>query len=260
MAYPAWDSGTSYAVGSIVSFNNLLYLATFYHNPANTDAPNVAVEPHPSNPALFGSQRSWTIYSTLPTGYSESPFFLSFRALTSPVEEDDRYFRSNVVPAIYYEGTSQEELAGTALVVNNPCPASQCVVALYRGNGFIYGAEGFYAYELTNPILAPSGTYYISGPGATGPGEINTLHVWYRTSSPSMFRRNVTLYAKTGEDGSGDPIITSNTFTPTDNTYRNADGQLIYWYAPGNEDTTFTAVWPYSPELVLNAYNIAPND
>lgn len=263
MAYPAWDSGTSYAVGSIVSFNNLLYLATFYHNPANTDAPNVAVEPHPSNPALFGSQRSWTIYSTLPTGYTASPFYIYTRELIVPLEPNDRYFRFNEVQGIYGndQGKSLEELTGTATTVINPCPANKCVTTLNRGNGPIYGTDFYYSIQLFNPVLDPTGTYYIDGPDNV-PGGNNLLYIWWRTSSPSVFRRPVTIHVIEALDASGNPIVTTKTFTPTDNTYNTGlyGSTMRQWVAPGNQDVLLTSGEVGLPYFYEPVYDVDGND
>jgi hypothetical protein len=259
MFYPAWDNATSYPVNSIVSFNGLLYIATFYHDPASTVAPNVETGLHPVYPALFGLQRSWTLYSTLPTGYTASPFSLSYRVLISPVEENDRYFRFNEVPGIYNEGISREELTGTFTNVNSPCPLDKCVVSIDHVSGPIYGTSFSYAYTLFNPVLAPSGTYYQNGPD-NAPGGTNTLYIWWRTSSPSVFQRSVTIYAETGIDPSGNPVITQTTFVPSDNTYNNGAGAMLFWYAPGNQDAIFTSGEIGMPVFIEAAYDVAPND
>lgn len=256
MAYPAWDSGTSYAVGSIVSFNGLLYIATFYHDPANTDAPNVETGLHPSQPALFGLQRSWTIYSTLPTGYSASNFLPDVNILTKPIDPNDQYnFLGATVPGIYGndQGIAQDYYPGTPNAPTSPCPVNKCILMVTTTNGPVYG-NGFQEIKtIFNPVLGPGG-YYIAGP--TNDPDPDTLYVWWGIQATYGFRRSVTLYCDTFDD-SPSPILLTQTFTPTDDNYNVGPATPIEWYAPGNESMTFTG---YISFTLYSAYEIDGND
>jgi len=257
MFYPAWDSGTSYAVGSIVSFNGLLYIATFYHDPASTAAPNVETGLHPSNPGLFGLQRSWTLYSTLPTGYLDSVFVPDRNILTKPVDFNDQYsIDGATVPGIYGndQGVAQDYYIGTPNNPSSPCPANQCISMVATSNGLVYGNSFQEIRSIMNPVMGPSG-YYIDGP--TNYPAIDTLYVWWGIQAAYGFRRSVTLYCDT-IDASGNPLLQTQTFTPTDDNYNVGPSTAIAWYAPGNQSTTFTS---YSGVFTLySAYEIDAND
>jgi hypothetical protein len=259
MFYPTWDNATSYPVGSIVSFNGLLYEATFYHNPASTLEPNVEMGAHPTDP-IFLTQRSWIIYGALPAGYSPSPFVLAPHILIRQVDFNEHYdLSAQFAPGPYGDdqGISKQEYAGSINYPTTPCPAAKCVVSLSHLGGPIYGTNFQLVKTLYNPVLAPSGTYYIDGP-SNPEGETNTLYVWWGIQSPNCFRRSVKLFADTGEvDGSGNPIIEEQTFTPTDNTYSVGPATPIEWFAPGNQSVTFSSL--PGPAL-LNAFEIAGND
>ena len=256
MAYPAWDSGTSYPVNSIVSFNGLLYIATFYHDPANTDPPNVETGLHPSQPALFGLQRSWTLYSTLPTGYSASAFVPDVNILTKPIDPNDQYnYIGATVPGIYGndQGVAQDYYTGTPNAPTSPCPANKCILMTASTNGSVYG-NGFQEIRaIINPVLGPGG-YYIDGP--TNDPASDTLYVWWGIQAAYGFRRSVTLYCDTF-DSSPSPILKTQTFTPTDNNYNVGAATPIEWYAPGNESMTFTG---YISFTLYSAYEIDGND
>lgn len=267
MFYPTWDNATSYPVGSIVSFNGLLYLATLYHNPASTTEPNVEMGTNPSAPVFFGSQRSWTIYGALPPGYSPSPFILTTAILTRKLDPNDDYdFGGQFAPGIYGDdqGISKQEYAGSVNNPTTPCPASKCDVNLNDIRGSIYGSNAQYIYELFNPVLSSTGDYYINGP-LNPDGETNTLYVWWATQSPSRFRRSITINAQTGYDEfTFEPINETETFVPDDNTYSvGGSYDMRRWIAPGNQSATFVSMAMPGVSFVpvlLNAYEIAPND
>jgi hypothetical protein len=255
MPYPVWDNSTSYPVNTIVSFNGLLYIATFYHNPASNSPPNVETGLHPSNPGLFGLQRSWTLYSTLPTGYSASDYVPDVNILTKPVDVNDQYnFLGATVPGIYGndQGIAQDYYPGTPNATTTPCPANKCILMVT--NGLVYGNSFQEIRSIMNPVLGPSG-YYIDGP--TNYPAIDTLYVWWGIQAAYGFRRTVTLYCDT-IDSSGNPLLQTKTFTPTDDNYNVGPSTPIGWYAPGNESTTFTS---YSGVFTLHsAYEIDAND
>jgi len=255
MSYTVWNNVTSYPVNTIVSFNELLYIATFYHDPASTAAPNVETGLHPSNPGLFGLQRSWTLYSTLPTGYSASDFVPDVNILTKPVDVNDQYFfLGATVPGIYGndQGIAQDYYQGTSNNPTTPCPANKCILMVT--NGLVYGNAFQEIRSIMNPVIGPGG-YYIDGP--TNYPAIDTLYVWWGIQAAYGFRRSVTLYCDT-IDASGNPLLQTQTFTPTDDNYNVGPSTAIAWYAPGNQSTTFTS---YSGVFTLySAYEIDAND
>ena len=262
MSYPTWDDATSYPINSIVWFNNLLYQATFYHDPANTDKPNVEMGLHPYDPAFYGSQRGWVIYGVLPPGYSPSPIVLSAFRLIKKIDPYDDYTIGSVDTGPYGEGISEQHFSGSINNPTIPCPANQCGPVLEHLSGSIYGASFGFMYELVNPVLAPSGDYYINGP-LNEPGEPNTLYVWWSVRSPSLFRRSVKLFAELGTDEFGHLIIGEQTFTPTDDTYNVGASTPIQWYAPGNQSVTFTSIPAPTEEIapiLLSAYEIDGNN
>lgn len=257
MAYPAWDDATSYPVGSIVTFNNLTYIATSYHNPASTEAPNVEMGTDPYNP-IFESQRAWTIYATLPPGYQPSQFGLSPHILIKKIDyQDDYVYFGQYAPGPYGndQGYSTQHFAGSPNNPSTPCPAAKCLVSIYAASGHIYGTSFQLVKTLFNPVLAPSGTYYIDGP-AKPDGETNTLYVWWGIQSPSCFRRSVKLFCITIND-LYEPVMLEETFTPTDNDYNVGSSTPIEWFAPGNQSVTFTSTHGLD---LQNAYEVAEND
>lgn len=258
MSYPQWDNSTSYPVGSIVWFNGLLYEATLYHNPASTLEPNVEMGAHPTQP-IFLTQRSWTIYGVLPTGYSQSPFVLAPRILIRQVDPQDHYvLNAQFAPGPYGDdqGISKQEYAGSPNNPTTPCPAAKCVATLEHLAGSIYGTQFGLIKTLYNPVLAPSGTYYIDGPDKPV-GESNTLYVWWSVSSPSVFRRSVKLYCATVDDYY-DPVMLEETFVPTDNDYNVGMATPIEWFAPGNQSVSFSSNHPILD--LQNAFEIEGND
>lgn len=268
MAYPEWESGTSYPIGSIVAYNNLTYIATGYHDPANFDPPNVEMGTDPFNP-IFLTQRGWTIYATLPTGYSPSAYILSTAILTRKLDFNDDYvFGGQFAPGPYGDdqGISKQEYAGSVNNPTTPCPASKCDVNLNDIRGSLYGSNGQFLFdgELINPVLSPSGLYYIDGP-LNPDGESNTLYVWWCNQSPSRFRRSIKIYAIIGyDDVTGDPIIDEKTIVPNDDNYNvGFSTGIMNWRAPGNESAQFVSIPAPGSQVVpelLGAFEIDGND
>lgn len=248
MSYPQWDNATSYPVGSIVWFNNLLYQATGYHDPASTLAPNVEMGTDPFNP-IFLSQRSWTLYATLPTGYSPSQFIPTTSILIKQQDINDRYvFFGQYAPSPYGYGESSQRYAGSSNNPTTPCPADKCISMLVTGSGLTYG-DGFNVTKiLVNPVKPPGYTYYISGPYNPYP-DPNTLYVWWEFASTYCFRRPVVLTCEC------DGVIQNQTFTPTDDNYTTM-ATPVEWYTPGNASATFSFVSGFGDVT----YDIAPND
>jgi hypothetical protein len=121
-------------------------------------------------------------------------------------------------------------------------------------NGLVYGNSFQQIRSIQNPVIGPGG-YYIDGP--TNYPAIDTLYVWWGIQAAYGFRRTVTLYCDT-IDSSGNPLLQTKTFTPTDDNYNVGPSTPIGWYAPGNESTTFTS---YSGVFTLySAYEIDAND
>ena len=255
MPYPVWNNVTSYPIGSIVSFNNLLYIATAYHNPASTTAPNVEMGTDPSFP-IFGSQRSWTLYSTLPTGYLDSVFVPDRNILTKPVDFNDQYSLDGAdVPGIYGNqyGIAKDYYIGTPNNPTIPCPANQCISMVATSSGPIYSSGYQEIRTIINPVLGPGG-YYIDGP--SNYPSTDTLYVWWGIQAAHAFRRNVTLYCDTF-DSTPSPILQTQTFTPTDDNYNVGAATAIGWYAPGNQSVTVTG---YIGFTLYSAFEIAVND
>jgi hypothetical protein len=212
---------------------------------------------HPTEP-IFLTQRSWTIYGVLPTGYSPSPFVLGPAILIRQVDPNEHYvLNAQFAPGPYGDdqGISKQEYAGSINYPTTPCPAAKCVASLSRLAGAIYGTSFQLVKTLYNPVLAPSGTYYIDGPD-NPEGETNSLYVWWATQSPSCFRRSVKLFCGTFDEFY-DPLMLEETFTPTDNTYSVGAATPIEWFAPGNQSVIFSSTRPMSLE---NAFDIAGND
>lgn len=250
MSYPQWDNATSYPVGSIVWFNNLLYQATQYHNPANFDPPNVEMGIDPFNP-IFLTQRGWTIYATLPTGYSPSQFVPDTNLLIKQQDINDRYvYFGQYAPGPYGEGESSQRYAGSLNNPTTPCPADKCISMLSTSGpgGLTYGNTFNVTKTLVNPIKPPGYTYYIDGPLNPYP-DPNTLYVWWEFTATYCFRRPVTLTCDC------DGVIQNQTFTPTDDNYTTMSTP-VEWYTPGNASATFNFV-SYFGDVT---YEIASND
>jgi len=249
MAYPEWESGTSYPVGSIVSYNNLEYIATQYHDPANFDPPNVEMGTDPYNP-IFLTQRGWTIHATLPAGYSPTPYALGTNLLIRQVDVNDWYdgYNAQYAPSPYNDATSLQVYAGSLNNPTIPCPANQCILMVT--NGVYTNSPGQFTRILLNPVKPPGYTYYINGPMKPD-GETNVLHHWWQFPSTYMFCRSVTFQCE--EDG----VPVSKTINPTDDNYTNMTTPLE-WYTPSNSD--FTLNFLYSGGDIGNNYDIAPND
>jgi hypothetical protein len=248
MSYPQWDNATSYPVGSIVWFNNLLYQATGYHDTASTLAPNVEMGTDPFNP-IFLSQRSWTLYATLPTGYSPSQFAPDTNILIKQQDINDRYvFFGQYAPSPYGFGESSQLYAGSSNNPTTPCPADKCISMLATGSGFTYANTFNITKQLVNPVKPPGYTYYISGPYNPYP-DPNTLYVWWEFNATYCFRRPVVLTCEC------DGVIQNQTFTPTDDNYTTM-ATPVEWYTPGNASATFSFVSGFGDVT----YDIAPND
>ena len=250
MAYPAWDNATSYPIGSIVTYNNLTYIATGYHDPANFDPPNVEMGTDPFNP-IFLTQRGWTLYATLPTGYNPSQFVPDTNLLIKQQDINDRYvYLGQYAPGPYGEGESYQRYAGSLNNPTTPCPADKCISTIVTSGpgGFAYANTFNITKQLVNPIKPPGYTYYIDGPLNPYP-DPNTLYVWWEFNATYCFRRPVTLTCDC------DGVIQNQTFTPTDNNYTTMSTP-VQWYTPGNASATFSFV-SYFGDIT---YEIASND
>jgi hypothetical protein len=190
----------------------------------------------------------------LPTGYSASVFVPDVNILTKPIDPNDQYYSvGNIVPGIYGndQGFSRDYYPGTPNAPTTPCPANKCILMVTDGP--VYGITFQELRTITNPVLGPGG-YYIDGP--TNYPATDTLYVWWGIQAAYGFRRNVTLYCDTF-DSSSNPILQTQTFTPTDDNYNVAQATPIEWYAPGNQSVTFTG---YIGLTLYPAYEIDGND
>jgi hypothetical protein len=247
VSYPQWDSAVSYPVGSIVWFNNLLYQATQYHDPASSLAPNVEMGTDPFNP-IFLTQRSWTLYATLPTGYNPSQFVPDTNLLIKQQDINDRYVLfGQYAPGPYGEGESSQRYAGSSNNPTTPCPADKCI-SMVAASGGVYGNLFAVTKTLVNPVKPPGYTYYIDGPLNPYP-DPNTLCVWWEFNATYCFRRPVVLTCDC------DGVIQNQTFTPTDDNYTTMSTP-VEWYTPGNASVTFSFVGYFGDVT----YDIAPND
>jgi len=202
----------------------------------------------PFNP-IFLSQRSWTLYATLPTGYAPSQFIPTTSILIKQQDINDRYvFYGQYAPSPYGYGESSQRYAGSSNNPTTPCPADKCISMLVTGSGLTYG-DGFNVTKiLVNPVKPPGYTYYIDGPYNPYPNP-NTLYVWWEFASTYCFRRPVVLTCEC------DGVIQNQTFTPTDDNYTTM-ATPVEWYTPGNASATFSFVSNFGDVT----YDIAPND
>lgn len=248
MSYPTWSSAVSYSVGSIVWYNNLLYQATQYHDPASTLAPNIETGSDPLNP-IFLTQRSWTLYAILPTGYLASEFVPDSNLLIKQQDINDRYvYFGEYAPSPYGEGESLQRYAGSPNNPTTPCPANQCISMVTTASGNTYANFFNVTKLLVNPIKPTGYTYYIDGPLNTYPTP-NTLYVWWEFSATYCFRRDVVITCEC------DGVVQNQTFTPTDDNYTTGSTP-VEWYTPGNASVTFSFVSSYGDVT----YEVAPND
>lgn len=221
MSYPAWDSATSYAQGSIVTYNGQTYQATNFHDPGNNDPPNVEFGPgpYPTPNPVYGSLRAWTIWAELPTGYYQSAYSPVFFVLSRPFDPLDNYsgIAAEANPYggdVLYYGQCVDHATGSINNPTIPCPAEKCGIQLSTGGGGVYGPMGENLYALTDPILYtfPSGqTVYIDGPGT--PGVPRDLYIWLTFQGTYLFRRTFTIECEL------DGVVQSATVTPTDYNY-----------------------------------------
>lgn len=247
MAYPEWESGISYPVGSIVTYNDLTYEATQYHDPANFDPPNVEMGTDPVNP-IFETQRGWTIYAATALPY----YFAKNNVLIKHQDNNDDYvYFGQYAPGPYInDAQSIQYFAGSPNNPTTPCPADKCIT-MVEGPAY---QDGFaIVRELINPIKPAGYTYYISGP-SNYPSP-DTLYVWWGAASTYCFRRQVTLTCAVS-DLDGNITIENKSFTPSDDNYNLVYSTGIEWCTPGNVSTTFSFVGYHG----FVSYDIEGND
>lgn len=252
MSYPTWNNATTYLVDSIVYFEGILYQATLYHNPSNTEPPNV--EMREVDP-LFGPQRGWTIYcGPQPSGSFGGRQQATMTATKQPYDPDDDWTLAMVSnnkyqPSPYGVGFSNTIYQGTNNNPTTPCPKGDCQV--YFDNGAVYdGSVNHYEFTiLVNPVLVtmPDGrTFYTNGPEA----ETNTSFVFFFHDAGWAYKRTFECTYKRG----GDPVTQeSQTFVGEEKFYIRPPfilqvqpfppftGWDAPYFAPGNE--AFTVSW-----------------
>jgi hypothetical protein len=267
MSYPAWNSATSYPLGSIVTFNGQVYKATYFHDPANNDPPNVEFGPGPYPVPAYGSLRGWIIWAELPAGYTESMFTPIFFLLSIPYDPADRYAFSATEPNPYgggalYGGRCEHAYTGTTNNPSTPCPVGKCGVQLSTLSS-LYG-DGFYFEYLVNPVLytnpATGQTSYINGTFI--PGTSNQLHGWVWFRATYCFRRTFTVECEV------DGVMESRTATPTDYNYLQDPYGVPHlqppsppgvwdtpYFAPGTQSVQFTVINSYNNPIITEVEN-----